>query len=132
MTLMRHGVGAAIQGFLTLTGFRASEEPAEPDPEMQEAMAQRMGRMQQNVEFFLAHSMLPVTTYVPDVAALQAASRVVVGVGEASGGQLANDTALALADRLGTAAVTFPGGHSGYFTHAAAFAQKLREVLGNA
>jgi hypothetical protein len=98
-----------------------------------EAMAQRIASMQQNVEFFLAHYMLPVTAYVPDVAALQAASsRVVVGIGEASGGQLANETALALADRLGTPAVVFPGDHSGFFTHPTAFAQKLREVLDGA
>ena len=132
-TYRTHGVGAAIQGFLALTGFGGGEEPGEPDPEMQAAMGQRMARMQQNVEFFLAHYMLPVTAYLPDVDALRAAApRVVVGVGETSGGQLANDTALALADRLGTPAVIFPGGHSGFFTHPTAFAQKLREVLGDA
>ena len=135
-TYRQHGVGPAIQGFLALTGFGGGQEPeeleqrGEPDPGMGEAMARRMASMQQNVEFVLAHYMLPITAYVPDIAALQAASsRVVVGIGEASGGQLANDTALALADRLGTPPVTFPGDHSGFFTHPAAFAQKLREVL---
>ena len=59
-----------------------------------------------------------------------AAPRVVVGVGEESGGQLAHDAGLARAGRLGTPAVTFPGGHSGYFTRPRAFAAKLREVLG--
>jgi pimeloyl-ACP methyl ester carboxylesterase len=134
-TYRQHGVGPAIQEFLALTSFGGQEsgEPEPPgasDPGMGEAMAQRMARMQQNVEFFLAHYMLPVTDYVPDIAALQAASsRVVVGIGDASAGQLANDTALALAARLGTPAVTFPGGHSGFFTHPTAFARKLREVL---
>ena len=129
-TYRQHGVGPAIQEFLAFTGFGGSEEPTEPTPDLGEAMAQRMARMQQNVEFFLAHYMLPVTDYVPDIAALQAASpRVVVGIGDASAGQLANDTALALAARLGTPAVTFPGGHSGFFTHPTAFARKLREVL---
>jgi pimeloyl-ACP methyl ester carboxylesterase len=134
-TYRLHGVGPAIQEFLTLTGFGGQEsgEPqqrGEPDPDMGEAMAQRMASMQQNVEFFLAHYMLPVTAYVPDIAALQAASsRVVVGIGEASGGQLDNDNALPLADRLGTPPMTFPGDHSGFFTHPAAFARKLHEVL---
>jgi pimeloyl-ACP methyl ester carboxylesterase len=138
-TYRQHGVGPAIQGFLALTGFGGGQEPGEPEPagelgpDLGEAMAQRIASMQQNVEFFLAHYMLPVTAYVPDVAALQAASsRVVVGIGEASGGQLANETALALADRLGTPAVVFPGDHSGFFTHPTAFAQKLREVLDGA
>jgi pimeloyl-ACP methyl ester carboxylesterase len=135
-TYQEHGVGPAIQGFLALTGFGDGQEPGEPeqrgepDPDTREAMAQRMASMKQNVEFFLGHYMLPVTAYVPDAPALQAASsRVVVGIGEASGGQLANDTALALADRLGSPAVVFPGDHSGFFTHPAAFARKLREVL---
>jgi hypothetical protein len=53
----------------------------------------------------------------------------VVGIGEDSGGQLAHDTALALADRLGTEPLTFPGDHSGYVTQPDAFAAKLHEVL---
>jgi pimeloyl-ACP methyl ester carboxylesterase len=116
-----------MQVFLALTGLGAESRPqSQPSPEMQEALA----RMQRNVEFFLAHYMLPIATYVPDTATLQAASsRVVVAVGEASRGQLAHDTALALAERLETKAVTFPGGHSGFLSHPAAFAQKLHEVL---
>jgi hypothetical protein len=54
---------------------------------------------------------------------------VLVGVGETSNGQLAHNTALALADRLGAAAVPFPGDHSGFFMHPDLFAQKLDEVL---
>jgi hypothetical protein len=53
----------------------------------------------------------------------------VVGVGAASAGELAHDTALALAGSLGTEAVTFPGGHGGYTSHPAAFVTQLREVL---
>jgi hypothetical protein len=129
-TYRKDGVGPAIQQFIALTELGAPGSGSELRPELQEAMAQRMARMQQNVEFFLAHSMLPVTTYVPDVAALRSASsRVVIGVGETSGGQLAHDTALALADRLGTTAVTFPGDHSGFFMLPDLFARKLDEVL---
>ena len=86
--------------------------------------------MQQNVEFFLAHYLLPITDYVPDAAALRAASsRVAVGIGENASGQLAHETALALADRLGTRPVTFPGGHGGFFAHPREFAAKLDEVF---
>ncbi len=124
------GIGPAIQQFMALTGLGAPGPESELAPELQAAMAQRMARMQQNVEFFLAHSMLPVTTYVPDEAALRAASsRVVVGVGKTSGGQLAHEAALALAERLGATAVTFPGDHSGFFVYPEPFVHKLDEVL---
>jgi hypothetical protein len=53
----------------------------------------------------------------------------VVGVGEASGGQLAHDTALAVAERLGSSPATFPGGHAGFATHPDAFAERLHDVL---
>jgi pimeloyl-ACP methyl ester carboxylesterase len=129
-TYQEGGVEPAIQQFMVLTGLGAPGPRAALAPELQEAMAHRMARMQKNVEFFLARYMLPVTTYVPDDATLRAASsRVVVGVGETSRGELAHDTALALADHLGTTAVTFPGDHSGFLTHPELFAQRLDEVL---
>lgn len=42
--------------------------------------------------------------------------------GSASAGELGHDTAPALAGRLGTQAVSFPGGHSGFTTHPIALA----------
>ena len=126
-TYRTEGVGPAMGMFMTLAGGQSqSEPPDEVTPEMQAAMA----RMQQNLDTLFAHYLLPITTYVPDVAALRAGpSRVVVGVGETSAGELAHDTALALADRLGTAAVTFPGAHGGYTSHPAEFVPQLLEVL---
>jgi pimeloyl-ACP methyl ester carboxylesterase len=126
-TCRNEGVEPAIGKFIAFAGGQGEPEPpGEVTPEMQEALA----RLQQNFGVLFAHYLLPITTYVPDVAALQAGpSRVVVGVGEASGGELAHDTALALAERLGTEAVTFPGGHGGYASHPAAFAAQLHEVL---
>jgi hypothetical protein len=98
-----------------------------PPLEVQEATA----GAQQNIEFFFAHYLLPVTAYEPDIAALRGgASRVVVGVGDASvSGELARDTALLLAERLGSEAVSFPGDHLGYVTQAEAFAKTLHEVV---
>ena len=137
-TYRQQGAGPAIQLFSAGLGLGGGQPPGgsgaqgEPPAELQEVMArmqQKLARMQPNVDFFLAH-VLPSIADVPDTATLQAASsRIVVAVGEASAGQLANDTALALAKRLGTNAVTFPGGHAGFLTHPAAFAHKLREVL---
>jgi pimeloyl-ACP methyl ester carboxylesterase len=138
-TYRRNGVGPAMQVFAAGLGLGGGQAPHEwgsqdePPAELQEVMArmqQKLARMRPNAEFFLAHLGLPIATYLPDTATLQAASsRVVVAVGEASAGQLAHDTGLALAERLGTKAVTFPGGHSGFLTHPLAFAQKLHEVL---
>jgi pimeloyl-ACP methyl ester carboxylesterase len=65
-----------------------------------------------------------------DFAALRAAStRVVLGVGTQSGQMLAGRAAVAVAERLGTTPVTFPGGHDGFLSDTAAFATVLRTAL---
>jgi pimeloyl-ACP methyl ester carboxylesterase len=124
------GVGAAMQKFLAFSGLSGGTSPdavgARPSPEMIEAMA-RMGR---NVELFLAHGMRQIGAFVPDVTVLRAGSpRIVVGGGEASGDQLAYRTAIALAERLGTNVVHFPGDHGGVTTHPEPFAARLHAVL---
>ncbi len=75
--------------------------------------------------------------YFHDFDALRAApTRVVVGVGAESGQMLAGRAAVAVAERLGTAPVTFPGGHDGFLGgeygrtgQPDAFGKTLREVL---
>jgi hypothetical protein len=75
--------------------------------------------------------------YRPDFDALRAApTRVVIGVGAQSGEALAGRAAVAVAERLGTAPVTFPGGHDGFIGPETgrpgepdAFATILRKVL---
>jgi pimeloyl-ACP methyl ester carboxylesterase len=129
-TFLEEGAGPAMATFAAVAGLEESAPPADMGPEAQAAMAEQMSRMQPNMDFFFAHYLMPITEYVPDVAALQAGpARVVVGVGEESAGQLAHDTALALADRLGTEAVIFPGDHIGMMMQPEAFTEKLYEVL---
>jgi hypothetical protein len=103
------------------------EQPqGEPTPEMLEGWARIAG----NLEFFLAHGVRPLTGYVPDVAALRAGpARIVVAVGEASGGQLAHRAAVALAERLGSPPVTFPGDHGAMVSRPRSFAETLHEIL---
>lgn len=98
--------------------------------QMIQEMLEGMARMQANSEFFLAH-LLPTTIHhVPDVAALQGvASRIVVGVGQASQGQMPHLAALALAERLGTEPVDFPGDHQGFATHPGPFAETIHQAL---
>jgi len=125
----REGVGPAMGTFLARVGMGGGQEPAgppsDPPPEAQEAMA----RMQRNVEFWLAHTFLGIGTFVPDIAALRSASsRVVVAVGQETEGLLIQ-CGRALAERLGTQPVTFPGDHGGFNGQPAAFAEKLDQVL---
>jgi hypothetical protein len=128
-TYQQEGAEAAIGHFAAVAGM---EEPApeEMSPEEQEAMAQEMARLAPNMDFFFAHYLLPITEYEPDLATLETGSlRVLVGVGEESAGTLAYETAVALAEGLGTPPVTFPGDHVGMFSQPEAFAARLREVL---
>jgi pimeloyl-ACP methyl ester carboxylesterase len=126
-TYRTEGVGPAMGKFIAFAGGEGqAQPPSEVTPEMQEMFA----RVGQNFAALFARYMLPITTSVPDVAALQAGpTRIVVGVGDASAGEVAHDTALALAQRLGIDAVMFPGGHGGYTEYPAVFVERLQEVL---
>jgi pimeloyl-ACP methyl ester carboxylesterase len=123
------GIGPAMQKFMVQTRIRSGPPPpppGEPTPERREAMAQ----MQKNMDFWLGHYFLAISAYEPEFDVLKAGStRIVPGVGEDSRGELANEGGLALAKRLGTQAVVFPGAHGGFESHAPEFAVKLREVL---
>jgi len=139
-TYRSDGVGPAMQKFLVGAGLvgtglglfeggpaSAGAAPrTEPTPEMAEMRA-RMGR---NLDLFLAHGVRQISGYRPEVSVLRTGStRIVVGVGDASRGQLAHRAGVALAERLGASVVHFPGDHAGYGTHPAAFAETLHNVL---
>jgi pimeloyl-ACP methyl ester carboxylesterase len=80
--------------------------------------------------FQYAHMLRPTTFFRPDLAALRAApTRILVGIGEASTGQLCDLTSTALAAALGIAPTMFPGDHIGFAEEPEAFAARLREVL---
>jgi hypothetical protein len=68
-----------------------------------------------------------------------ASTRIVVSQGPESTGDLANRSATAVAERLGTTPVVFPSNHGGFLGgeygqtgEPEAFAAKLREILGGA
>jgi len=85
----------------------------------------------------LGQNMVTCNAYEHDFDALRAAStRIVIGVGTTSREVMAGRAARAVAERLGTEPVTFPGGHDGFSGgeygtpgEPDAFAAKLREVL---
>ena len=76
------------------------------------------------------HMLRPTGQWQPDLATLRAAGpRVVVGIGEASAGQVCDRTSRALAAELGIEPTMFPGGHTGFAQDPSGFAVRLRSVL---
>jgi pimeloyl-ACP methyl ester carboxylesterase len=92
---------------------------AEPDPQ---AIA--------DTGYQNTHMLRPTTHWQPDITALRAANtRIVVGIGENSAGQLCDRTSRALAMALGTEPAMFPGGHTGFAEDPGRFATRLRSLL---
>jgi hypothetical protein len=83
--------------------------------------------------YFLEH-MLPSTIgYLPDIVGLQATDiPIAVACGTTSTGQLPHRGADALANRLHTTAVEFPGDHAGWVARPGLCADTLRRMLGAA
>jgi pimeloyl-ACP methyl ester carboxylesterase len=80
--------------------------------------------------FFFAHTLRPTTRWTPNLTTLgQASPRIIVGVGEASTGQLCARTSGALATALRTTSVVFPGDHVGFLFAPDPFASCLRAAL---
>ena len=123
------GAEKAMQKFMAHAGLGAG--PArEADAPRWEPSPEQLARMRATTEHFLAHLLRPTTRYRPDIEALRAAStRIVVAGGATSKGQLANRTAVALADQLGTTVVDFPGDHGGFLAFPEQFGRLLDRVL---
>jgi clorobiocin biosynthesis protein CloN7 len=128
-TYRADGAEKAMQKFMAHAGLgegvgQGADAPRwEPSPE-------EMAQMRATTEQFLTHLIRPTTRYRPDIQALRAAStHIVVAGGATSKGQLANRTAVALADQLGTAVVDFPGDHGGFVALPEQFGRVLDQVL---
>ncbi len=139
-TYQRSGFGAGMAHFITVVSHTGpmtmefAQRPA-PNPAMFGMPANDDGS---RTDPLLGQNILTSTAYEPDFDALRAAStRIVVGVGAESEGELARRGGEAAAQRLGTEPVIFPSGHGGFLGNEygqpgdpAGFAAKLREVLG--
>jgi pimeloyl-ACP methyl ester carboxylesterase len=138
-TYQERGMGAGMAHFIALISLSgpvpaefASQPP--PDPATFGMPSDDDGARD---DLMLGSNILTVTGYRPDIDALRSAStRIVVGVGAASNGEIAERGARAIADLLGTTAVELPGGHGGFLGgeygqmgEPDAFAAALREVL---
>jgi pimeloyl-ACP methyl ester carboxylesterase len=128
-TYRSEGTFAAMQMFMNGVGFGSPGPPARggQTPEASTAAARAGG----NLGLFAGRLIPMIGNYQPDLAALrQSSTRIVVGVGdESTPEQMVYRTAHALAERLGSQPVQFPGGHNGFRDHPDGFAATLREVL---
>jgi pimeloyl-ACP methyl ester carboxylesterase len=76
------------------------------------------------------HEMRGTIGWQPDIGVLRAGpTRIVVGIGDASVGQLCDRASTALAATLGVEPTMFPGGHAGFVEDPDGFAIRLRAVL---
>lgn len=138
-TYDRAGAGPAMVKFITATSLKG-EVPADfaalptPDPAQFGMSSDDDGS---RTDPLLGQNLVTCTHYEPDFAALRAAqTRIVLGVGEESEGQMAYRAGVAVAGRLGTEPVTFPSNHGGFLGNEYGmpgqpepFAAKLREIL---
>jgi pimeloyl-ACP methyl ester carboxylesterase len=136
---LRQGFGPAMAKFIALVSHEGpipagfADQPG-PDPAGFGLPAEDDGSRDDPL---LGLNMLSTPGYRIDAEALRAAStRIVIGVGAQSAAMMAGRAAIALARRLGTAPVTFPGGHDGFIGgeygrtgEPDAFAATLRTVL---
>ena len=127
---LRTGSDAAMRKFLLSIGVLGEEgsrqlaATPEPDPVPAPAVPET------DNDFFYANQIRATTGYRPDLKALSAAStKIVVGIGATSAGQLAHRGGLALAEHLGLTPTEFPGDHGGFAGEAPAFAERLRQIL---
>jgi pimeloyl-ACP methyl ester carboxylesterase len=138
-TYQRSGFGAGMAQFIVVVSHKGpmtpefAAQPA-PDPAMFGMPTKDDGT---RTDALLGQNILSCTGYEPDFEALEAAStRIVMGVGAESEGEMAHRGGEAVAERLGTTPMTFPSGHGGFLGNEHGqpgdpdgFAAKLREVL---
>ncbi len=131
-TYQSSGFGPAMARFIALVSYSGPIPPdfpgqPAPDPGAFGLPVQDDGSRDDPL---LGPHMTACPGYQHDFAALRAApARIVLGVGTQSGAMLAGRSATAVAERLGSIPVTFPGGHDGFITDTGSFATVLREVL---
>jgi pimeloyl-ACP methyl ester carboxylesterase len=138
-TYQREGFGPAMAKFIALVSYEGpipagfADQPG-PNPADFGLPTEDDGSRDDPL---VGLNMPSTPAYQHDFDALRAApTRIVVGVGAQSATNLAGRAGMAVAERLGTAPVTFPGGHDGFsggeyggMGEPDAFATTLRQVL---
>jgi pimeloyl-ACP methyl ester carboxylesterase len=141
-TYQRSGFGPAMAKFIAIVSQPGpipadyADRPA-PDPAAFGLPTEDDGSRNDPL---VGQNMISCSHYEHDFAALRAApTRIVIAVGEESGQLVTGRASVAVAARLETTPVTFPGGHDGFLGgeyggmgKPDAFAATLRAVLGAA
>lgn len=129
-TYRRDGVDAAMGQFFAENGLGDEPEEGPAEFDMSPEATETFARVSGNFEYWLAHGMLPLGHYRPDIEVLKAGKpKIVVAIGAESVGQPIHEMSLAVAKKLGVEPVQFPGDHMGFGPHAKAFAQRLRQAF---
>ncbi|PSJ30070.1 alpha/beta hydrolase [Streptosporangium nondiastaticum] len=121
----REGLDAAMGRFCGAIGMEA---PPEPTGSLPAPLQEMLARIRVNMGTCLAYELRSFVRFRPDADALRAARFTVVLGGEGPE-TLVLRTTRALAEHVGTGVGEFPGGHVGYLTHPAPFAEALREAV---
>ncbi|ACQ81510.1 alpha/beta hydrolase fold protein [Beutenbergia cavernae DSM 12333] len=102
-----------------------------PDELVAEIFAgERSAQTVSDQDHWFHHELLGTTAWRPDLDVLRsAATRIVIGIGADSAGQLCDRASRALGSELGLEPTIFPGDHTGFVDDPAAFAERLRGVL---
>jgi pimeloyl-ACP methyl ester carboxylesterase len=127
-TYLAEGSAAAWREFMAVGDIVVPEDDAHtaPPPELE-----RDDQAVADERHFFLHELRGTTSWRPDLSVLRAVpTRVVVGIGESSAGELCDRTSRALATRLSLEPTMFPGSHIGFLEDPVAFAARLREVVG--
>ncbi len=113
----QRGWGAGMAAFIAVTAHQGEftadvvDQPV-PDPA---AFGLPTADDGSRDDVMLHQNLISCTHHEHDVAALRAApTRIVIAVGEDSGGEMAARSGRALAEQLGLEPVVFPGGHGGF------------------
>ncbi|HEX4212778.1 MAG TPA: alpha/beta hydrolase [Candidatus Dormibacteraeota bacterium] len=126
-----HGAFPALQLFGEAMGLNGGPPPEPERREEGEKPEAPAGGVPGNLDLFAGHLIPTIGAYEPDLDALKASStRVVIGLGETSTPDQATFKASwAIAERLGSSPVPFPGGHGGFSEDVDGFADRLRQLL---
>jgi pimeloyl-ACP methyl ester carboxylesterase len=138
-TYEHEGLGPAMAKFITLTSLKGPIPPGfadQPPPNPAEFGLPTEDDGSRDDPMLGGH-IVAATHQEHDIDALRAApTRIVIGAGAESEGELAHRAAVAFAERLGTDAVIFPSHHGGFLGgefgmkgDPDAFAATLRDVL---
>ena len=142
-TYQAKGFGAGMAHFIAIVSHQGeypddiAQQPA-PDPAMFGMPAADDGS--RTDPLLGSNNMITTTHHQPDFDALRASpARIVIAAGAGSAGIMSSRAAYAVAERLGTEVVVFPGDHGGFMGgeygqtgEPEAFAAKLRQVLDGA